>query len=213
MQVFFTILALEKIFDSYKASKLAYEFLTASVLLATAALFYPYMLFFILILFISLGTLKPFRWREWMFIIIGFLLPFYFAFSYYYLFFNQPQRLWLDFSSVFFHSFPRISYSIPVIIFAGLIAFIILLSSQFLMKTYAMKKILPRKAYAIFLWIFIISLLMYIFDKNVSAEMIYIIAIPLSFLLSHYFALLKSEFWGNIYLLCIFILLVVIHIF
>lgn len=210
---FFLILALDQIFDSYKVNRLAYEFFTASIFMGIATLFYPYMLYFSFILWVSLATLKPFRWREWMFTILGYLVPFYFAFSYFYVFFNQPKRLWDDFSSVLLNNFPSVHYSIPIIVFACFILFLMALASQYMMKTYGSKKILPRKAFAIFLWLFILSVVIYLLNKNVSAEILYIAAIPVSFLMAHYFALIKSEFWGNIFLLTILILLVVIHIF
>lgn len=209
---FFLLLALEKIYESYSTSKVAYEFFVAAMYLATGSLFYPFLLFFIVILWIGLAIMKPFNWREWMFTVLGFLLPMYFTFSYYYLVYDQPLRLWNDFVSVFTVVFAHSHYPVPVIIFMVLMLVLLLVAIQFMGRTFSTKKILPRKAFTIFMWLFVISVVVYLLVGNASIELLFLAAIPVSYLIAHYFALVKSYFWGNIFLLGILVLLAVIRL-
>jgi hypothetical protein len=209
---FFLLLALEKIYESYSTSKVAHQFFVAALYLAIGTLFYPFLLFIMPSLWISLAIIKPFNWREWLFTILGFLLPMYFTFSYYYLLYDQPIRLWNDFLPVFTTAFPKQHYSVPVIIFMALMLGFLALAIQFMARTFRAKKILPRKAFTIFMWIFVNSVAVYILVGNASAELIYVAAIPVAYLLAHYFALIKSYFLGNIFLVAILVLLLIIQL-
>jgi hypothetical protein len=208
---FFLLLALEKIFVSYQASKLAYDYFTAAFYISVGSMFYPFLAFFFPVIWISLAIMKPFNWREWLFTILGFLLPVFFVSSYYYLLYNQPLRIISDINAAFGYNYKTPEYPLPVVIFFGVILFLIVLASQFILRTFAAKKILPRKAFTIFFWLFINAILVYLFVSKASIEIIFLAAIPVSYLLAHYFALLKSIFWGNIFIISLFILLLVIQ--
>lgn len=208
---FFLILALEKIFDSYGNSGLDYNIFLASFYLSVGALFYPFLIFFMVTVWISLALLRPFKWREWLFTIIGFLLPVFFAFSFYYLVYDQPLRLITDVKAVIDFNYHSPDYQLPSIIFLGIIMFLIAMASQFILIVYPNKKIISRKAFSVFLWLFVNTILAYLLIHKVSVELLFIGAIPISFLLSHYFTFVRSVFWGNIFLIILFVLLIVIQ--
>ncbi|HEY4788944.1 MAG TPA: DUF6427 family protein [Bacteroidales bacterium] len=208
---FFLLLALEKIFESMRTQKIAYEYFIAALYISTGVLFYPFLAFFMVFLWISMSILKPFNWREWLFTIIGFALPIFFASSFYFLVYNQPWRLITDIEAVFKFHYTMPDYSPPVLIFLGSILFLILLSSQFILRTFPSKKIHQRKAFTIFFWLFSIALIVFLVVSKASVELIFLGAIPLSFLLAHYFALLESTFWGNIFIIFLLLLLLLIQ--
>jgi hypothetical protein len=208
---FFLVLALEKIFDSYGNNELAYDYFIAAFYLSIGALFYPFLIFFMFTIWISLALLRPFRWREWLFTLIGFALPVFFVFCFYYLVYDQPFRLVNDVKAVFEVSCHSPEYPLPVLIFLAFVMFLILLASQFMIRVYPNKKIFSRKAYTVFLWLFINVMVVFLVVNRASVELIFLGAIPVSFLLSHYFAFVKSVFWGNIFLALLFVLLLVIQ--
>lgn len=208
---FFLLLALERIFVTYGNSKLAYDYFVAAFYLSVGSLFYPFLAFFMLIIWISLAVLRPFNWREWVFTIIGFLVPVFFVVSYYYLVHNQPGLLIDDVRSVFKYNAQPYEYSLPVIAFLVTVMFLLLMASQFMLRTLSSKKIFPRKAFTIFFWLFINAMIVFLFVNKASFELLFLAAIPISYLLAHYFALLKSVFWGNIFLITLFILLLIIQ--
>jgi hypothetical protein len=209
---FFLIIALDQLMNSYKEEKLAYKIFTASFFLSLGATFYPYLIFFMFIIWVGLILLRSFFWREWVFSILGFLTPWFFVFSYYYLFHNNPIKIITDFSDVFFCSYKFKQYSVLTYIFGGFILTLILLASQFIIKEFTGKKILTRKAFLIFLWLFINVCAVYILVAQASAELVFIGAIPVSFLLSHYFNFMRSTLWGDILFFLMIFLVVLIQL-
>jgi hypothetical protein len=209
---FFLLLAIEKVFESYRNNKLAYEYFVAAFYISIGSLFYPYVIFFVFFIWAALAVLKSFNWREWAFTIIGFLLPLFFTFSFYYLVHNDTLRLYHDFKASFSSNFHFTNHQMPVIAFFGFMALMVLVGSQFMIRTYAVMKILPRKAFTVIFWLFLNSIAVYLLVRSASVEMIFLVAIPLSYLFSNYFTFLKSTRWGNILLLIFLILIIWIQI-
>jgi hypothetical protein len=209
---FFLLLALEQLFESYRTSKVAYEFFLASFYLAVGALFYPFLLFFMPLIWISLVVLKPFNWREWIFSILGFLAPLLITTGFYYLVYDKPWRLVDDYRAVLTYEYHIPKYPVPVIVFICFIAFLIIIASQFIIRNFSGKKILSRKAFIIFMWLSLNILGVYLLATKASIELTFLMTIPVTYLLSHYFALMKSTFWGNLFLVFIFVMLLVIHL-
>lgn len=207
---FFLILALEQMFRSHRRENpVAYEYFVASFLISTGATFYPFLLFFIFIVWVGMANLRPFNWRELVFTILGFLLPWFFVFSYYYLVYDEPSRILNDFSALFEATYDFPQPTSRTFILGIFLAILIVVASAHMIRVYQGQKILPRKAFTIFLWLFINSLAVFLLFSQASAEMLFLMAIPLSYLFAHYFNFVKSMFWGNV-LLIIFILLVVL---
>ncbi|HEX2935082.1 MAG TPA: DUF6427 family protein [Bacteroidales bacterium] len=208
---FFLLLGMELMFSGYQKGKVAYEFFTASFFISLGATFYPYLLFFIFIVWVSLAILRPFNWREWLFSLMGFLLPWLFVFSYYYLIHNEPGRIITDLTNAFNSDYDFPQYSLLIYIFGGFTGLLILVSSQLMIKEFGSKKILPRKAFLIFLWLFINCLGVYLLVDQASVEIIFLAAIPLSFLFSHYFTFVKSNFWGETFITFLILLIILIQ--
>ena len=173
--------------------------------------FYPFLIFFMPTIWISLALLRPFKWREWLFTFIGVALPVFFVFSFYYLIYDQPFRLLNDIKAVFEFNYHSPEYAPPVLVFLVFVMFLIILASQFMIRVYPNKKIFSRKAYSVFLWLFINAIAIFLIVSKASVELIFLSAIPVSFLLSHYFAFVKSVFWGNIFLVALLVLLLIIQ--
>jgi hypothetical protein len=69
----------------------------------------------------------------------------------------------------------------------GFLAILILIAGQYIFKIMPSKKILPRKSYNLFLIEFFIVILIYFSIPSATSELVYIIALPVSMLLSHMF--------------------------
>jgi hypothetical protein len=76
-----------------------------------------------------------------------------------------------------------------------------LLASQFLMQAYSARKIISRRAYSLLLWLFINTIAVFFLIEQASVELIYIAALPLSFLLANYWVFIRAVFWGNLFLI------------
>jgi hypothetical protein len=208
---FFLLLALEKIFESYGNSKLAYDFFLATFYLSVGSLFYPFLIFFMITVWISLAVLRPFNWREWMFSILGFLLPVFFIFSFYYLWHDQPLRIITDVKAVFAFNYQPSDYPAPIIGFLVFVLILIVLASQFMLRHFQSMKIFPRKAFTIFLWLFFNVVLVFLAVSKASSELLFLGAIPVAYLLAHYFTQIKSTFWGNLFIILLLFFLLIIQ--
>ncbi|HEX3008471.1 MAG TPA: hypothetical protein VHO90_12745 [Bacteroidales bacterium] len=201
ISTFVILFVIEKILDSYRYESLFYGFFTAAFMLGVGSLIYPFLIYFLITLWAGVILLRKFNWREWLFTFMGFSLPFLFAFSYYYVFFDDPLYLFEQFSVFYEKSFDFKGFSVPVYVFAGIVAFMTLLSSQFLMQAYSARKIISRRAYSLLLWLFLNTVAVFFVVDQASVELTFIAAIPLSFLLSNYWVFMKATFWGNLFLM------------
>ena len=77
------------------------------------------------------------------------------------------------------------------------------------MHQYDSKKISTRKYFAIFLNIFVLALASFAFIPVTSQEILIIIAIPITYLISNLFVFMKSRFWSEF----VFLLLLGIVVF
>jgi hypothetical protein len=198
---FLVLLIVEQILDSYRFENLFYGFFTAAFFLGIGCLIYPFFIFYLITLWAGIILLRKFNWREWAFSIIGFLIPFLFAFSYFYILEDKPAQVFEQYMPFFQQSYDFQGYSPQIYVFLGILAFVMLIASQFLLQAYSARKILSRRAYSLLLWLFLNSLALFFLVDQASVEIIYIAAIPLSFLLSNYWVFVKATFWGNLFLI------------
>jgi hypothetical protein len=205
---FFLLLAFERLFESFRRERLAYEIFSAAFLISVGTLFYPFLIFFMIVVWISLSILRAFNWREWLFTILGFGTPVFLVSGYYYLVHNDGHLVVDMFTNSFTVKHTATTYGLPLISFFVYLLILLIFSSQFMLKSYQSKKILQRKAFTLFFWLFFNVLGLYIFIQQASVELIYLLALPLSFLFAHYFALMRSSFWGSIFLLILLLLIV-----
>jgi hypothetical protein len=203
---FFILLALEKLFESFRHEKLSYEIFAASFYISIGTLFYPFVIFYIIFIWISLSVLRPFYWREWAFTLLGLFTPFLLIDSYYFLMVNKTHIVITSFIDSFTINQENFQLRHSLIFLIIYIALLIILSSQYIIKSFQGKKILQRKAYIMFIWLFFNTLGIYFFIPKASVELVYLLAIPLSYLFSNYFVFIRSSFWGNILLLLLLVL-------
>lgn len=198
---FVVLFMIEKILESYRNNSLFYGFFTAAFVIGCGSLIYPYLAFFILTLWGGLILLRPFIWREWFFTILGFLTPYFFAFSYFYIFFNDPRAIYDQLFPFFTAPHNSSWHKSPILVYFLVSLFIILVSSQYIFQTYASRKIISRRAYSLFFILFANTLLVFLLIGQASVELIYIMAIPIAFLMANFWVFIRSMFWGNLLLL------------
>jgi hypothetical protein len=75
------------------------------------------------------------------------------------------------------------------------------------------KKIKARKTFSVLLWGFFISLIIYFALPSVSFEMIWITAVPASYILAHYFVFAKKKILPEIIFSGFFLLILLVQVF
>jgi len=205
---FFFLLCIERIFNAYE-EEIAYSTsFDAGFFLAVGSLFYLNLIFYFPVIWIGLLLMRKNReWRDFVLSLTGMVLPWLFAFSWYFLTDSLEELRAIILQNITTsNSFLR--DSIPFQVYLGFLTIITLWSSLFLMGQYDAKKISTRKYFQIFFLIFLISVLLFFLIPAASMEILVIMAVPLTFLISNYLIALKSQFWGNLFIL-VFIGLVI----
>ncbi len=194
----FLVLSIEIMFDTLKKEGLALEFFMAAFLVSIASLFYARSAFLMLVVWTSLAILRPIRWREWVFTILGFLTPYVFLFAWYYLSGQDLADNWEKIRYNFVHDRDWGYLNIYYLVFYFYVLFVVALASRKMLGVFPQLKIYVRKFFRINFWIFAFVFSVFLTIYSGAIEMIYFMAIPVSYILSYYFFNIKSKLFGEI---------------
>lgn len=190
--------AIEIMFDSYKEDKLSYKYFEGALLISLGSMFYARTALFMFVLWSALSILRTTNWREWALSIVGFLLPYIFLILILYLTDRNIPDYFIKIATNF-----RITRGVDFlnlysIIFYAFVLFLISIASFQMIRIYQGLKIYARMYYRVLFWMFILTLIFILVFYNNSAELIYFLAIPVSYLLTFYFYSLKLNWLGEI---------------
>lgn len=208
----FLILALKRIMDSYHKQGIAYNFFDAGILIGTGSLFYANLIWFGVIVIIGIVLLRSVNIFELAMTLLGLVTPYLITFGLYYVVGSDLENLMsLIYNNLFSntgsYSFPRLT--IVTLVFE---AVIVLISAGFIIILQNTKKIKSRKTFSLLIWVFVISLLLYLIVPSVSVEMIWLTAIPVSYFFSHYFIFSKKKLISGIFFTILLILVLFIQV-
>lgn len=182
----FLLLAWNQLIVADFAAKTYGPFFNASVFIGISTLFYPNFIYFVIIFLLSTFLNRMATKRELGMLLGGIIVVWYFYLVLFFIFTNKFElsgiETDLSFSSV---EFGRITVTQKIFfIFFGIL---IIISSIKSTRALANQKIqLRRNQKFLFLW-FVVTLLIFSFTKS-SFELIYLIAVPTSVLLSLFFS-------------------------
>ena len=192
----FAIFRFFGIFEQTKAYNIIFD---VGLLLGIASLFY-FNLFIVMPAFLigvsvlSHGT----KWREYFILIIGFLLPVIFALSYFF-YTDQLNEVLAVFIEFVTQSIGNLRGNILLQVYLGVLIFLTAIASIDIAQHYDSKKVSSRKYFLVLFFIFLFSMVSFIFIPATSQEMLIITAIPVTFLLSNFLVFLKSRFWSELF--------------
>ena len=201
LSALFIFLMLDQLFSAYKKRYVLNSLFLAGFWAAIAGLFYIHAVFFILLIWISLFILRSFSLREWFVPILGFAFPLLFLFAFYFIY--EPlslQGLIETITGNYLNEVTVTYYNPAYYAFYGLMALLVIFGSFSLLGRFPKLKIYVRKYYEILWWLFAGSVVLFILNSQVSVELLYFVALPLSFLLAGYFLSIRSGVFGNILL-------------
>jgi hypothetical protein len=201
------IIILFRLFVTYKTDGPSVNFLDTGFLIAIASMIYfPAILLFIFLI-VALVMLRPLNWREWVYVFLGLILPYLFVVSGYYVADVPVKEFFQGFGGLFQHH--KQSYSIMQMVGWLFVFGMMIYASYFLASAVDNMKIHGRKIFILFLWLFLLSVLIYLAVPGVGMDMVSIAAIPLSYLFSHYFCNCTRN-WINEGLLSVFLVMMVL---
>jgi hypothetical protein len=209
----FLMFAIIRIIDGYRKPGVANNFFDAGILISTGSLFYGSLIWFGVLVIIGIVLIRSVSFSEIAISISGLLTPYLMTFGIWYVSGKDLRDLLSIINNAFFirsegYFFSRIT--IVAIIFSSIM---VIVSLAFLFGNLNNKKIKSRKIFSLLVWLFLISVAVYIIMPPVSVEIIWIIAIPASYFLTHYFIFMRKKLIPEIFISLFFILVAIIHIF
>ncbi|MFN0190249.1 MAG: hypothetical protein ACKVQV_16240 [Bacteroidia bacterium] len=182
------ILVFDKLFSLYKhPAPLALSF-DGAFLLSLAALFYLPTIFLFLFYILCILILRPFSWRLWIVSIMGLLLPFFFAFFYY--FWNN--ELMSFYERVFVSGIKRKIdlahiFNVKYILSVVIVGILFILSLLKLQTNYFKNVTKSRLIQQLLVLLIPIGILSVLFSRDESLYRYSIIVLPVSIYLAYYF--------------------------
>lgn len=210
--VVFLMLAIRRIIDSYRKPGIAYNFFDAGVLIGIGTLFYANLVWLGILAIVGIVIIRTGNLKEIVVSILGLITPLAITAGLYFVLGKDLTSLFQNFKENLFgeagdYLFGRLS--VAAVIFCGLA---LIVSIAFLVRGINSKKIKARKTFSILLWAFFISLLLYFALPSVSVEMIWITAMPSSYILAHYFIFSRRKIFPEIIFTGFFLLVLVIQV-
>jgi hypothetical protein len=208
----FLLIALMRIMDAYRKNGTAYNFFDAALFISIGSLFYVNLIWMGLLVFLGIALLRTTNLKEVVITIIGLVTPYLLLYGIYYVIGKELKLLnSLLISNLFGESgtFYLSRFIVVTLIVTGLN---VLISLFHLFSVFNGKKIKSRKTFSLLIWIFILAAVSYIVLPSVSDEIIYIIAIPVSYLISHYCIFMKRKVIPEIFFTAILALIIMVQI-
>ncbi|TNF41404.1 MAG: hypothetical protein EP310_07380 [Bacteroidetes bacterium] len=205
----FLLLGINSLFSIFNNPKPQTDIFNAGLFIAIGTFFYFNLIVILPAFLFAISILRRERnWREFLILIIGFIIPSLFALSYAFVT-DQLNEVIITFQknivtpvNYFKNNFPLLGYLI-------LLVLLTLIGSVKIMQQYDSMKVGTRKFYLALFIIFIFSMISFVFIPAASLEMLVISVLPVTFLVSNLFTSIQSGFWREL----LFTLLVVCAIF
>jgi len=195
----FLLLCVDRIFKSYELEKFHSSAFEAGFFIGLGSLFYFHLIFFFPITWIGFLLInKRTQWRNFILPVLGLAVPWLFTWSYYFL--TDQIPVFVDTIVLNFDTDNRFfSGNRPLQIYLAYLMFISLLGSFFLLNQYDEKKISTRKNFQVFFLIMLTAVILLLFVPAVSQEIVIIMSLPLTYLISNYLIFMKRKVWGNLF--------------
>ncbi|MGD0754364.1 MAG: DUF6427 family protein [Bacteroidales bacterium] len=208
----FLMLAVIRIMDSYHKTGTAYNYFDAGLLISTGSLFYANLIWFGLLVIIGIALLRTGNLKEIVISFFGLLTPYLITFGLYYVIGKDVWALLKLlgnnlFTRPIYYPFPRLT--IVALIFSVSLIFVSIIQLIRHMNT---KKIKSRKTFSLMIWTFLISIIVYVALPSASVEIVWLISIPVSYFLTHYFVIVKKKLVPEILFSLLFVFILFIQI-
>ena len=196
----FLLVGIHSLFSIFNNSNPETDIFNAGLFLAIGSLFYFNLIVILPAFLMSISVLRRERkWREYMILMIGFIIPVLFGFSYVF-FTDQLNEMLHTFLKNIITPVNHFKANYPLQGFLALLVFLTIIGSIKMMQQYDSKKVSIRKYYLVLFIIFIFSMLSFVFVPAASQEMLVVAVLPVTFLISNLFASIESVFWRELLL-------------
>lgn len=206
------IIAIKRIMEAYRKNGTAFNFFDAALLIGIGSLFYVNLIWFGLLTIIGIAILRTGNFKEIVLAILGLCTPVIITAGIYYVAGKDLQNLVSVTLNNLFGEAGSYYFSRVTVTGLVIIGLSVLVSLFYLFSVVNNKKIKSRKTFTELIWVFIISIVVYFSLPSASVELIFIITIPVSYFLSHYFVFSRNKIMPGIFFPAMFLIVAVIQV-
>jgi hypothetical protein len=201
----FLLLTMDRVIGSLDQRGRSYRFLDAGLLLALGSLFYLNLIFLLPFLWVAQLLLRPFSWRELVYTLGGISIPVIYLLSGAFIL-DKPVGELFDQWTQWIALRKIISTNLYFLAGIGFYLLMMVIGSFYAMRKFATTKIQSRKLYQLLFFLFVNIILILLLVPSVGIEIMFLLAIPASVLLSIYFTDCRNSLINRL----IFIILLLI---
>ncbi|BAX79823.1 DUF6427 family protein [Labilibaculum antarcticum] len=194
---FVLFLSVDRVFKIYQGTATLSNSFDVGFLIGLASLFYLFAGVYILWFLMTLAVFGYFRSKEILAGLMGFIVPIFLMFAWCFWNENLPEFLHTISKLFSFHNHLG-AVSVFQYSYWGILGFLVVLSSLYMLNVYEEKKISSRKYFIVLLTFFLVSALSFLFFKGAGVEQYFISIIPVTYITSHYFVLQKHSWIGEV---------------
>ena len=194
---FLVIWMLFKLFSLYKSDDAKATCYDLGMIVAAGSLIYFPFVFFLLVVWAALVLFRPFNWREWIAVIIGFITIFFFIAVFYYL--NDKIGAFYQIWSPLTSKFPfriKINYYNYLVLVPVIILLVLCLFS--LNKNFLKSYVQVRKSFQLLFFIFSVAAISFYVKADFNLNHFLLCTLPGAVLLSYYFVYAKRRWFYEI---------------
>lgn len=204
---FFTpllLLSIERLFSGGPQRKPMAWCFESAFWLSVGSLFYAKGIYFIILIWMIMFILRMFTFRSILASLIGFVLPYIFAFSY---FFLVGRFTWFADVAIenFISPIAFFSHTIFSQLYNGIIIFLVFLAILAVVRIMPMVKIITRKYFRIFIWLIVLGIVAAL-TPYYSLEVVPILAIGASIILSRFLNAIRKSIIQEVVFALLFIM-------
>lgn len=207
---FILFLSVDRVFKIYQGTATLSNSFDAGFLVGLASLFYLFAGIYILWIWVALAVLGYLRSKEIMSGLMGFLVPIFLMFAWFFWNDNLAEIL-NTIISLFLFQNELGAVSVFQFSYWGILGFLVVLASLYMLNVYEEKKISSRKYFIVLLSFFLVSAFSFVFFKGAGVEQYFISIIPVTYITSHYFVLQKHSWIGEVLFYILVISSILIH--
>jgi len=186
--------------DSFKSERQSYSFFIVPAIISCTTFFYQYMYFYMLVVWLVIALLRPGYWREWVYTFLGFAFPIFIAFSWFFLVDDDFIRICAFFNEIFAIQRTMPVLSISSIFFMAFCTILVIVAFVHVLWYVGSEKVIIRNIYYVLFLMVVITVGKLFVVPQILPQAWYLLAFPMSFILSNYLATTKSKLWGTIVL-------------
>lgn len=203
-------LAVDSVFRIYHGKETLSISFRSGFLIGLASLFYLYAGVYIVWFWVALAVLGSIRGREVLAGLMGFMTPIFLSFVWY---FWTEGLLETQATILNLIQYENGLGEVSIFQYAywGILGFLVVTSSFYMLTVYEEKKISSRKYFIVLLSFFLVSALSFLFLSGAGIEQYYISIIPVTYITSHYFVLQKHSWIGEVLFMILVVASISIH--